>query len=71
MASDMRQMEGEKFDLSIEVTFVKDKLKQARDESEARMLEADNLKLRIAKATQVTSLNGYSPHENIVFWSHS
>ena len=49
----MRQLEGEKFDLSIEVTFLKDKLKQARDESEARTLEADTLKLRIAKATRV------------------
>lgn len=53
MAAEMRQLEGEKCDLSIEVTFLKDKLKQARDESEARTLEADTLKLRIAKATQV------------------
>jgi hypothetical protein len=49
----MRQMEGEKFDLGIEVTFLKGRLKEAKGENEARTAEADALKLRMAKATQV------------------
>jgi uncharacterized protein (DUF3084 family) len=52
MALELRQMEGEKFDLSIEATFVKDRLKQVQDEKEALIKELDNLNIRFAKATQ-------------------
>jgi hypothetical protein len=51
----MRQLEGEKFDLGIEVTFLKGRLKESKEENEARTSEADALKLKIAKATQVNS----------------
>lgn len=56
LVAEMRQMEGEKFDLGIEVTFLKGRLKEAKEENEARTAEADALKLRIAKATQVLIL---------------
>ena len=53
MAAEMRALEGERADLSMETSFLKGKLKQAQDEHEACTLEADALRLRISKATQV------------------
>jgi hypothetical protein len=55
MAAEVRNLEGEKADLSVEAAFLKSKLKEAVDEAGARTDEADALRLRIAKATQVCS----------------
>ena len=52
LAGEIRQLEGEKFDLGIEVTFVKDKFKQAKAEKEVLLEEIDALRVRMAKATQ-------------------
>ena len=52
MAAEVRNLEGEKADLSVEAAFLKSKLREAQEDADARTEEADQLRLRIAKATQ-------------------
>ena len=61
MAGELRQLEGERFDLGGEVTFLKGKLKQAREECDARVAEGDALKLQMAKASQARSRAVHPP----------
>jgi hypothetical protein len=48
----MRTLEAVKYDLSIEVAYLKDKLRQGRDETNALVQQIDVLQLRITKASQ-------------------
>lgn len=51
-ALELKQIENEKFDLGIEVTFVKEKLKQSKQENGGLTKDVDELKIRHAKAVQ-------------------
>lgn len=51
-ALEVKQIENEKFDLGIEVTFVKEKLKQSKEENSGLVKDVDELKIRHAKAVQ-------------------
>lgn len=53
MAAEVRNLEGEKNDLGMELAFLKAKLRQAQNEVETHMSDADALRVRINKATQV------------------
>ena len=52
MAAEICGLEGEKTDLSVEVSFLKNRLKECQEENEALVHEVDDQKLRVAKATQ-------------------
>jgi hypothetical protein len=51
-AAELRALEAESFDLSIEVSFLKDKLQHGREENDSLLQQIDTLKLRTAKASQ-------------------